>query len=324
MKAAHLEPHRRHVWGLCYRMTGSAADADDLVQDTFLRALERPPGDTERSLRPWLTKVAMNLSRDRLRRRRTQGYPGTWLPEPVAVGETVESVEARLGPLETTEGRYDLMQSVSYAFLVALEALTPKQRAVLLLRDVFDYAEKEAAEALGISLSDAKVSLHRARAKMAAWDEAGRVPRAELPGRTRAALEAMLMALAAQDHGRVAALVAEEAVAFSDGGGEFLAARRPVRGAKNVVALLLGLARLRSVEGVEPLLLNGEPALLLTFAPSLDDPRLAPRAVVRADLDGEGRVRRLYTVLATSKLSCVSPAPGSARASAPDPARRPS
>ncbi|MEJ7733591.1 MAG: sigma-70 family RNA polymerase sigma factor [Polyangiaceae bacterium] len=79
--------HRRFLWGLCYRMSGSAADADDLVQDTLLRAMERPPERGDEPMRPWLTRVAMNLCRDHLRRRKRRGYVGPWLPSPVELAE---------------------------------------------------------------------------------------------------------------------------------------------------------------------------------------------------------------------------------------------
>ncbi|MCA9513264.1 MAG: sigma-70 family RNA polymerase sigma factor, partial [Myxococcales bacterium] len=130
--ARAFERDRRHVWGLCYRMTGSAADADDLVQDTFERALTRPPADLSRGLRPWLTKVALNLGRDALRRRQANSYVGPWLPAPIEIGDEPPCAEAWTEEGASTAGRYDLMESVSMAFLVALEALSPKQRAVLL------------------------------------------------------------------------------------------------------------------------------------------------------------------------------------------------
>jgi RNA polymerase sigma-70 factor (ECF subfamily) len=78
---------RRFLWGLCYRMTGSPADADDLVQETFLRAIERPPPRTDQPLRPWLVRVSMNLARDHLRARRTRRYVGPWLPGPIDTEE---------------------------------------------------------------------------------------------------------------------------------------------------------------------------------------------------------------------------------------------
>ena len=83
---ALYEEHRRFLWGLCYRMTGSAADAEDVVQDTFVRAIEHPPRRTEGPLRPWFVKVALNLARDLLRHRRRREYVGPWLPSPLETG----------------------------------------------------------------------------------------------------------------------------------------------------------------------------------------------------------------------------------------------
>ncbi|HKK50506.1 MAG TPA: sigma-70 family RNA polymerase sigma factor, partial [Myxococcota bacterium] len=142
------------LFGLLYRLTGSFADAEDLVQSTFERALERPPPETDRPWRPWLVRVAMNLGRDHLRRRRRRRYDGPWLPAPMPTPDMPSAEEeSGLDAPEpwSTQGRYELMESVSYAFLLALEELTPSQRAVLLLRDVFDYSGRETAEALELS-----------------------------------------------------------------------------------------------------------------------------------------------------------------------------
>src|SRR5436190_13607733 len=126
-------------------MTGNAADADDIVQDTFVRALEKRATDMEAPLRPWLINVAMNLSRDQLRRRRRREYFGPWLPAPVLTEGNDGSALDRPVMESTPARRYDIMESVSMAFLLALEALTPAQRAVLILRDVFDYSTNETA-----------------------------------------------------------------------------------------------------------------------------------------------------------------------------------
>ena len=139
ISAKLYEQERRFLWGLCYRMTGSAADAEDIVQEVFVKALEKPALDTERPLRPWLVRVAMNLSRDNLRKRVQSGYTGPWLPSPLPTDDWPENHEAAVEANDSPMARYDLLESVSLAFMLALEALTPTQRAVLLLRDVFDY-----------------------------------------------------------------------------------------------------------------------------------------------------------------------------------------
>src|SRR5262249_52124466 len=123
MHAVASNDDRKHLWALCYRMTGVAADADDLVQETMLRAIEKPPPDSN-EMRPWLVRVAMNLARDHLRRRKRRAYVGPWLPSPVDDDALEIPVEAA-----GAEGRYDLLESASLAFLLALEALSPKQRA---------------------------------------------------------------------------------------------------------------------------------------------------------------------------------------------------
>ncbi|HKG23219.1 MAG TPA: sigma-70 family RNA polymerase sigma factor, partial [Blastocatellia bacterium] len=176
VSAKIYEDDRRLLWGLCYRMTGNAADAEDLVQETFVRALEKPPRRSHEPLRPWLVRVAMNLSRDHLRRRKVRGYTGEWLPSPVSTDEeSLASYEPPAPSSDSPATRYDMVESVSFAFLLALEALTPSQRAVLILRDVFDYTTNETGEALGISEASVKVMLHRARRRMRDY-EGSRIP----------------------------------------------------------------------------------------------------------------------------------------------------
>src|SRR5512144_3416748 len=105
--------HRRFLWSLSYRMLGSASDADDVVQDTFMRALERPPQRLDEPVRPWLVKVALNLSRDHLRRRRRRDYVGPWLPSPIDTSDepAPPSHEPSIDGTRTLEGRYDLLES---------------------------------------------------------------------------------------------------------------------------------------------------------------------------------------------------------------------
>lgn len=299
--------HRRLLWGVCYRMTGSAADADDLVQDTFVRALERPPARTDEPLRPWLVAVAMNLARDSLRRRRRRGYRGPWLPSPIETAgeEAVPSFEIPAGEDNSTEGRYELMESVSYAFLVALEALTPQQRAVLLLRDVFDYSVEDTAAALDISEANVKTSLHRARKAMSEYDRERTLPSAPLAARTKAALEQFLAALSAGDAGTCRTLLAENVIALSDGGDEYLAAKVPVVGRERVLKLQLGLMRVGAGDLVAMSMreINGMPAFVIDFDPKR--PGRAPRAVLRCDLDRRGRIAALHAILASDKLTAI-------------------
>jgi RNA polymerase sigma-70 factor (ECF subfamily) len=303
-----FDQHRPFLWGLCYRLTGSAADADDLVQETFVRALERPPERTDVPWRPWLVRVALNLGRDLLRRRRRRRYVGPWLPSPVETGseESPPSVEAALGEGKTTEGRYDLLESVSYAFLLALEALTPQQRAVLLLRDVFDYTVQEAAEALGLSRPNVKTTHHRARRAMAGYDAGREIPTRALQAKTRAALERFLAALGSGDVRQVEALLAEGVVALSDGAGEFFAARVPVRGPTRVARFFSTVTRKRAhTARSEFRMVNGVPALVSDFE---GDPRGAPpRMVLVPRIDRTGRIVALYAIVATRKLTAVPP-----------------
>jgi len=299
--------HERFLWGLCYRMTGSAADADDLVQDTFVRAMERPPRRTEEPWRPWLVKVAMNLSRDHLRRRRRQAYRGPWLPAPIALEaeEDLPSYEPTLAGNVTTEGRYDLMESVSYAFLVALEALTPAQRAVLLLRDVFDYSVRETSSALGMSEANVKTTHHRARRVMQQYERVRSHPTKETRQRHRQALEQFLSHLAAQDVASLQQLLADDVVALSDGGGVYHAALKPIFGRARVLRFFLSLARRRPVRGFAWHVLNGLPAVSI----DLDDerPHEASRFVLRCDLDDSGNIHRVHALLAPAKLAGVRP-----------------
>jgi RNA polymerase sigma factor (sigma-70 family) len=303
---AAFQAHRSFLWHLCYRMTGVAADADDLVQDTFLRAIERPPPRLDADLRPWLVRVALNRARDLLRRRRRRAYAGPWLPAPLETGdeETQPAFEPTVPGLGSTEGRYDLVESVTFAFLLALEALTPQQRAVLLLRDVFDYSVRETAAALELSEANVKTTLHRARRAMAAYDRTRRPPTRDLCAETRQTLGRLVGAIFTGDVADVEALLTDDVRALSDGAGESHAARRPVVGKAKVALFFTRLAARRTAGArIEVRMLNGLPALVADFgAGRPGDP---PRGVIRIELAPDGRVREIHAVLAARKLSAV-------------------
>jgi RNA polymerase sigma factor (sigma-70 family) len=300
--AAYRE-HGRFVWGLCYRMTGSATDADDLLQETFARALASPPRDTTAPWRPWLVRVAVNLARDRLRRRKRTPYVGPWLPAPI---ETGEQAAEELDP----EHRYGLLESVTFAFLMACEALSPRQRAVLLLRDVLDYSVEETARALAMSVPNVKTTHHRARAAMDAYDAARRPPTRALQAQTRTALERFAAALSSGDVAQVEALLAPQAITINDTGGDYRAALRVVSGSSRVARFYLGLMKKSPPARIVVRGLNGLPALLV----ELDDPppRVAPRVVMRCEIGPDGLIGQIHVVLARAKLQALTAWPLSA------------
>ncbi len=301
-----LETDRKLLWGLCYRMTGNGADADDLVQETFVRAIEKPPRRIDEPLRPWLVRVAINLSRDFLRRRRRQGYVGPWLPSPVATEEESPASYEPPAPREDSPvARYDLKESISFAFLLALEALTPTARAVLLLRDVMDYSTSDTAEALDMTETNVKVVLLRARRKMKDYDRSRAAIGSERQGATQRALEQFLLYLSTRDAAGLERLLAEDVVSLSDGGGEVNAARQPIRGRDRVLRLILGLAKKSLVEPRFAIrMLNGLPAIVVDDLPKMKDS--ATRYTIHFDITDEGRIRGLYAVIAPSKLSAIT------------------
>lgn len=298
--------HRRYLWSVCYRMTGDVSDAEDLVQATFERALQRPPEDLDRPWRPWLTKVASNLAIDLLRRRSHQAYDGPWLPAPIEELLEVEgwTRAAHGGETSELEIRYDQRQSARFAFLLALEALDPRARAVLILRDVLGYAGPEVAEFLGITSANVRVILHRARKLV---DQAAARPRSELAERLhdeqiRAAIERFMSAIAAGDGEALARILAEDVRAVTDAGGEFLAARKVVHSRKNVTSLARGIAKVMPT-WFELRQINGEPALVIELPAT--PLRTARRVVLRVELDDAGCIRELQLVAATRKLAGV-------------------
>jgi RNA polymerase sigma-70 factor (ECF subfamily) len=301
---ALFSAHREHLWGLCYRVTGSAADAEDLVQETFRRALEKPPVDTERPWRPWLARVATRLAIDALRRRRTRQYVGPWLPSPVETPPGAASGEPA-SPEADAEARYGLRESVSFAFLRALEALAPMPRAALVLRDALGYSGPETAEILGVSPENARVLLHRARKALAQYDERRLPPSPEVDAAHQAALQRFMAVLATGDAAHIAACLAEDARVTTDGGGQYRAALRPVLGRKKVAKFFTGGSVRGGAAGavLEACWLNARPGLVVTVPTA--NPRDAPHLCMTLDLDASGLVLDIHIVSAPDKLAAV-------------------
>ncbi|HSJ97470.1 MAG TPA: sigma-70 family RNA polymerase sigma factor [Myxococcota bacterium] len=295
---------RSRLWGLAYRMTGSAADADDVVQEAFARLLAQPPDAPPAAFGRWLARVATNLAIDALRRRRRTPYTGSWLPEPIETA-AADRLDAQPGLGADPELRYGLAESASYAFLVALEALGPRQRAVLLLRDVLGHTASEAAELLGTSEGNVRILHLRARRSLEAYDEERCVPTPELRERHRVALQRFLDCLAAQDPRGLEALLAESVRTVTDAGGEYTALATPLEGRARVARLYLAAAMHRRAAGArtEIRLVNGLPAAWITLERPVR--RQAPRTLLRCELDARGAIRVVHAILAPRKLAAL-------------------
>lgn len=288
---------RGTLFRTCYRMTGSVAEAEDVVQETFTRALERPPADGSRPWGPWLMHVAMNLARDKLRARKRRPYTGVWLP--AALELTEDTHERRHG-----EAAYGELESVTFAFLLAVEALTPSQRAVLLLRDVLDYSVEETVGVLGMTESNVKVTHHRARKRMAEYDRTRITLDDAQIARSRAALAAFMYALRDGDVPTMERLLATDARTFTDGGGVFFAALRVVRGRDRVIRFNMGVVEKAASRAFRLAVINGLPGVVMTR--NSDDPRIAKEVVASASLDRDGRISALHYVLAPEKIAHIA------------------
>jgi RNA polymerase sigma-70 factor, ECF subfamily len=240
--------HRNLLFTVAYEMLGSAADAEDVLQETWLRWAGVDLG-TVRDQRAYLVKITTRQALSRLRTlgRRKESYVGPWLPEPLLTAPDVaEDVE--------------LADSVSMAMLLVLETLRPTERAVFVLREVFDLQYDEISEAVGKSPAAVRQIAHRARAHVAARRPRGAVSAAE----SRGALAAFQRAVETGDLQRLLDMLAPDVVLLTDGGGVKRAAVRPIVGAGRVARFLgIGIPRIDGELSVEPVQVNGRPALII-------------------------------------------------------------
>jgi RNA polymerase sigma-70 factor (ECF subfamily) len=245
--ATFLE-HRPYLLGVAYRMLGSAADAEDVTQEAFVR-WQAETRDDVASPRAYLTTIVTRLAIDQLAsaKRRRETYVGPWLPEPVRTDGAHPNLES-----------HDV-SSLSVAFLVVLEALSPLERAAFLMREVFDYDHAEIARVLGRDEAAVRQLVHRAK-------EHVRDRRPRFASSKEAHLRMLQSFLATVATGEIApleALLAEGVVATSDGGGRVTAARKPVHGRHDVARLALGLAKKASRAVPSIVEINGNPAVVL-------------------------------------------------------------
>lgn len=253
-----FEAGRSRLASLAYRLLGSAADAEDVVQDAFLRwqATDR---DRIEIPEAWLTKVVTNLSLDRLRsaRVRHERASGAWLPEPLLDGDPM------LGPADTVEQR----ESVTLAVLRLLERLSPVERAVYVLREAFSYSHAEIGEILDITESASQQHAHRARQRIAAGRHAGAADRAS----AHRIVEAFVAAAASGRTEQLVALLTDDATAISDGAGlaaKLQVLRSPVQIARTLRAGFKPTAAKRRFVGapvsIHAGVVNGAPAMMAT------------------------------------------------------------
>jgi RNA polymerase sigma-70 factor (ECF subfamily) len=239
-----LQRFRPRMMSVAYRMLGSVADAEDAVQDAFVRLQS---AEVKTAPEGFLIRTTTRLCIDRLRARRRQVYIGPWVPEPVA----------------TTDRESVLSESLTQAFLLMLERLSPDERAAFLLRNVFDYEYAEIAEVVNKSEVAVRQFVSRARQRIE-WDSAKRFHASW--ARSDGLAERFVAACRAGDVKAVESMLAEDAEVHSDGGGKVSAARVVIRGRDRAARFLTGVFRKRWYHEIESTRVNGEPGLVFKFS----------------------------------------------------------
>ncbi|MFQ5556513.1 MAG: RNA polymerase sigma-70 factor [Acidimicrobiales bacterium] len=284
ISVSDFEEHRHHLFGVAYRMLGRVAEAEDVVQEAWLRWQGADHAGI-RSPRAWLTTVVSRLAIDRLRsaQHRREEYVGPWLPEPLVAGID-----------DDPAAQADLAESLSLAFLTLPERLDPLQRAAFLLREVFDYGYDEIAPVIDRSEVACRQIVHRAKERLGPDRPPRFVPD---PDDERRLIESFLAASGAGDVDGLRDLLAADVVAWSDGGATRHAARRPVIGAERVARFVVGIARNIPPDDVAVHLrrINGDPGVIV---------RVGGEVLVVLALEiGPDGITALRTVLAPEKLT---------------------
>jgi RNA polymerase sigma-70 factor, ECF subfamily len=283
--AATFEPHRRRLLGLAYRMLGSMAEAEDAVQEAYLRWHDTDRDRIEEP-RAFLTTTTTRICLDVLKSARVkrEEYVGPWLPDPV-------TDTASLAPDAQTE----LAEDLSVALLLALERLSPLERAAFLLHDVFDYSFAQVAEALGRNEAACRQLAARARTHVRERRPPGVAPAKGAPGNVdpkhAELLSAFMAASRSGDLQALTSLLASDARIVTDGGGKVAAALNVIEGAHRVSAFLAGVVRkgwtdemsvrVETINGLPGLLLNGPNGLIQTTAFEIDDGVVTAIYIVR-------------------------------------------
>ena len=281
--------HRNLLFAIAYRLLGSAADAEDVVQDAWFKWSAADRGQVL-DPKAYLARIVSNLAMDRLRstRRQRETYVGPWLPEPILTqADATEDVATA--------------ESVSLAMLVVLETLSPLERAVFVLKDVFDFSFAEIAEAVDRSESAVRQAGHRARNHIQA-----RRPRFETDRvKRRAVTERFFAATTGGDINALMELLAPDVTLWTDGGGKVRQAMRPIIGAEKVARWIAGTIT-RPYEGVEiadmtaeVVDINGGPGIVIRGAGRTI-------ATLTVDLDDDGRIVTIHNVANPDKLHAIA------------------
>jgi RNA polymerase sigma-70 factor, ECF subfamily len=275
-----IAPYRRRLLGLAYRMLGSRSDAEDVVQDAYLRFIG---AEDIRNPEAFLVTVVTRLSLDRLKSAKAQReiYVGPWLPEPVFDAESL-----------STEAASELADDLSFALLLSLDRLSPQERAAFLLHDVFDVPFSEIATM--IDRSEPACRQLATRARRAVRKE--RPPPTAAPDGHAHLLQAFIEAVASGDLSRLTGLLREDAVALTDGGGRKTAALNPIHGADKVARFFIAVAGKKSGRDIriEPAMINGSVGALLYMDGELDHS-------LSISIDGE-KIAAIYLVRNPDKL----------------------
>ncbi|WP_256775564.1 MULTISPECIES: RNA polymerase sigma-70 factor [unclassified Stenotrophomonas] len=282
-----FQTHRPRLFALAYRLLGSRSDAEDIVQDAWLRwqgadtaAIRDPEG--------WLVTATTRLGLDRLRavRNARVQYVGPWLPEPLEIALDPD-------PLHDPAQRHALADEVSVAFLALLEQLKPDERAAFLLKDVFDYDYPEIAPLLDHSPANCRQLVHRARQRL----QAGKPRFDASPEQHRDLLTRFMDASQRGDQAAILSLLHANAAMVSDGGGRVTAAIRPLLGAERIAQLYWAIARRNGAHPARIGYVNGEPAILRFQGAQL-------HSITLVSIDGE-RIAQVLSVLNPEKLTAL-------------------
>lgn len=283
-----FQAHRDLLFAVAYRMLGTVADAEDTIQDSWIRWSAAPREDVA-DPKAYLIRIVTNASLDRLRaaRERREAYVGPWLPEPMLTSPDIAD-------------HAELAESVSVAMLVVLESLTPEERAVFVLREVFGFSHAEIASSLGKSEVGVRQLAHRAREHVQA-----RRPRFEVDrGQREEVTRRFLAAAMGGDLDGLIQVLAPDVVLLTDGGGKARAAIRPILGAAKVARFVIGVSS-RPYRGYQPgeiissaVELNGDSGALLTAGGRVV-------AALTATVTG-GRITAIQLVVNPDKLRAIS------------------